>query len=601
MKIRIFIVFLIIILFGTSCADKKATDGHPYLLITPEKEISVKTAIIEDSVWANYHTKLIEGADKALSMPLCEKKTSGKKQKLLKVAREYLRRMTLWSYAYRMTGDDKYAVRAAEEIKNVASFSDWNPKHFLDAAEITTGMAVAYDSMYDFYDDSTKIIIEEAIVNKGLLPSLDPKYNNWLKRVNNWNQVCNGGMVMGALAVKSKYPELSDTIVKRSVESIKLAMASYAPCGAYPEGFMYWGYGTTYNLLMIDALKNVYGTDFGLSQMPGFLNTASFIQNIVLGDGVAFNYGDCENSGRLNPSTFWFAAENQDPSLLWQEKYFLNKKGVDAKSRFSALSIIWGASVRWKEINKPEEKMWVSKSSTVPIAMMRSNWDYFNGMSLAVKGGTAQSGHSHLDAGSFVFVNDGVRWAIDLGPQSYDSLDENNLDQWNKSQESDRWKVLRYNNLSHNTLSFDGKYQNVYGYCDIVDSFKDDTLSSVTLNLSDLYDGYVSGVFRKVSMSDSKYAVIEDSITSMGKSTKMRWNMVTKASPQIVDNKTILLKQDGHLLTLSVDSRIPVKMKTWSTDPINKWDAPNPGTCFVGFECELPPNSTQSFVVKLIP
>lgn len=601
MKKSIIIAILTISLFTLSCSRCDQTVRHPYLLMTTEQVSQIKDAAAEDSIWAEYNTQIIEGADKALSMPLCKRETKGKRQKLLQVAREYMRRMILWSYAYRMSGDEKYAERAVTEIKNVASFTDWNPKHFLDVAEMTTGMAIAYDCFYDYLDASTKKLIEEAITDKGLIPSLDTNYNNWLKRVNNWNQVCNGGMIMGALAIKDVNPELSQKIVERSIESIKLAMASYAPYGAYPEGFMYWGYGTTYNLLMIDALKKVYGSDFGLTQMPGFMNTAKYIQNIIMEDGMAFNYGDCENKGRLNPSIFWFADKNADPSLLWQEKYFYDKKGVETHSRYAPLAIIWGASLRWNEISEPDKKMWVSDSSPVPIAMMRTDWNYFHGMSIAVKGGTAQSGHSHLDAGSFIFANDSIRWAIDIGPQSYDSIDEYNLDQWNKTQESDRWTIFRYNNLAHNTLSFDGQYQNVYGYSDITGYSENDSTMSVSLNLSNIYNGTVSEVLRSISLVNSEYAVIEDKVSTMGKGSKMRWNMATKAKPKIVDKNTIELSQDGKKLWLDVESSIPVTLKTWSAKPTNVWDEPNPGITFVGFESNIPSNSSQTFKVRLRP
>ena len=42
-------------------------------------------------------------------------------------------------------------------------------------------------------------------------------------------------------------------------------------------------------------------------------------------------------------------------------------------------------------------------------------------------------------------------------------------------------------------------------------------------------------------------------------------------------------------------------MKTWSTAPTNDYDAENPGTIMVGFECELPANSKETFQVLLIP
>ena len=74
-----------------------------------------------------------------------------------------------------------------------------------------------------------------------------------------------------------------------------------------------------------------------------------------------------------------------------------------------------------------------------------------------------------MDAGSFIFISKDTRWSTDLGPQDYNSLESKGIDLWNKSQESDRWKVFRYNNLAHNTLSFDNKYQNVNGYATITD------------------------------------------------------------------------------------------------------------------------------------
>ena len=56
-------------------------------------------------------------------------------------------------------------------------------------------------------------------------------------------------MSLGALAIYDHIPELADTIVNRAVEKIKLPMSIYAPDGAYSEGYSYWAYGTTYNVL----------------------------------------------------------------------------------------------------------------------------------------------------------------------------------------------------------------------------------------------------------------------------------------------------------------------------------------------------------------
>ena len=55
----------------------------------------------------------------------------------------------------------------------------------------------------------------DAIINKGLLPSKIEKYSKkWLNDVNNWNQVCNGGMVLGALAIYESNSELAEEIIE---------------------------------------------------------------------------------------------------------------------------------------------------------------------------------------------------------------------------------------------------------------------------------------------------------------------------------------------------------------------------------------------------
>ena len=65
-------------------------------------------------------------------------------------------------------------------------------------------------------------------------------------------------------------PDLAAEIVGAAVPSLKLAMAEFAPDGAWGEGPGYWAYATSYNVVMIAALESALGSDFGLPQAPGF-------------------------------------------------------------------------------------------------------------------------------------------------------------------------------------------------------------------------------------------------------------------------------------------------------------------------------------------
>ena len=91
-----------------------------------------------------------------------------------------------------------------------------------------------------------------------------------------------------------------------------------------------------------------------------------------------------------------------------------------------------------------------------------------------------------------------------------------------------------------------------------------------------------------------------DEIESLEKVTKVRWNMVTSATVDL-GNKEATLTDEGKILYLKVQGPDNIQMKTWSTAPTNNYDAENPGTVMVGFECKIPANSMESLEVMLVP
>src|SRR5207302_2712529 len=124
-------------------------------------------------------------------------------KRLLAVSRTAFKRVLLWSFDFRLTGDEKFARRAEQEMLAAAAFSDWNPSHFLDTAEMTAALAIGYDWLYDKLGEDSRQRICGAIVAKGfrqLLEPANPSHVGWQKSMNNWNQVCFSGLTLGALA-----------------------------------------------------------------------------------------------------------------------------------------------------------------------------------------------------------------------------------------------------------------------------------------------------------------------------------------------------------------------------------------------------------------
>jgi hypothetical protein len=375
-------------------------------------------------------------------------------------------------------------------------------------------------------------------------------------------------------------------------------MADYGADGAYPEGYGYWEYGTTFNVLFLSAIEKLYGTDFGLTGSSAFLKTAGFQQNMTGTKFLCFNYADCGLGGGLSPAMFWFSSRLKDPSLLWNEKTYLERENP-VHDRILPALMIWGRGIRISDVQPPKDLIWAGQGTT-PVALMRTSWTDPNGIYVGFKGGTASSNHAHMDAGSFIMDADGVRWASDFGSQDYNSLETKGVDLWNRAQNSQRWQVFRYNNFAHNTLTIDNQFQMVDGKADLRSTSSSPDFINATADLSKIYKGQLAEAVRGVAIINKQYVVVRDEVKTLGKETTVRWTMLTTADVKLSGN-SIELKKAGKKLKLVVTEPAKVTLKTWSTVSKNDYDAANPGTTLIGFEVKVPANSTVALTVNLIP
>jgi hypothetical protein len=408
-------------------------------------------------------------------------------------------------------------------------------------------------------------------------------------------------MIYGALAVAEDFPELSINMIDRAIESVKLPMGEYKPDGAYPEGYGYWGYGTSFNVMFLSAIEKVFGSDFGLNSTPGFLQTAGFMQNMTGATGLSFNWGDSGSGGNLSPAMFWLAKHNNDPSQLWVEKSYLQNDDFSGftKERLLPAIMIWGKDLPLEKITEPQGKVWKGQGAN-PVCMMRTSWSGKNGIYLGFKAGSASVNHGHMDIGSFVMEADGTRWASDFGMQDYESLESKGIQVFGRTQDAQRWSIFRINNRAHNTLTVNDQLQEVKGYAKI-DQFSDQpNFMYAVSDLSTVYENQLAHVKRGVAIVDQKFVVIRDELVATNKPVKIRWTMMTSATPELGKN-SVILNKEGHQLVLRVNTPANVSMKIWSTDPTTNYDAPNPGKTLVGFEIELQPDQKQPIEVLLIP
>ena len=582
--------------------------GHPRLLLKAGEEARIAEMIAEDEAMARVHGAILAECDEMLDLSVLERVMEGKR--LLHTSREALRRIFWLSYSYRMTRNDAYAERAVDEMLAVSAFSDWNPSHFLDVGEMVMAVAIGYDWLYDRMSPSERKTVLDAIVAKGFVPADDERYAGFYNLANNWNQVCCSGLLYGALATYEEHPEHARELIDLYVRSVPFALACYAPDGGYPEGFNYWGYGTSFQVMMIAALESALGTDFGLCEAPGFLDTSAFVQFMTAPTGECFNFSDSAPYAPCNMMMFWFASKTGDLQRIWLERQYIENLPDDfmdevdrrfTEHRLLPALMVFASRLDMSRPVLPEEHFRVYEGRT-PLFIYREGWKSNEDAYLGIKGGSPMTSHAHMDAGSFVYEYGGVRWSMDLGMQDYHSLESRGIDLWNQGEGGQRWDVFRIGNESHSTLTVDGKHHVVKSSAPLTEVWKEKNRKGARLEMTSVFAGQVADAERDIWLDRKNHLHVEDRISASGRDIEVRWTMMTPAEAEIIPGNEIRLEKDGHRMALRFElSGLEVLPFVLPDNPPHDYDAPNPGTCRVGFTVTVPAGAEAVLKASLVP
>lgn len=577
---------------------------HPRLLTTAAELRQLREQVARDPRQREVAAAVQRDADALLGVPPIERKLEGRR--LLGESRRAVRRVLTLAMAYQLSTNAAYADRAAREMTAVAAFPDWNPSHFLDVAEMTFALAIGYDWLHDQLDADTRATVRQAILAKGVRVPLETSHDRWTRAANNWGQVCHAGMVAGALAVLEDDRATAARTVQRALENVPRSMAAFAPNGSYPEGPSYWSYGTTYNVLLIAMLESALGSAFGLDRAPGFDQTGAYLALTTGPSGLTFNYADGGQGRGVEPAVHWFARRFNRPEWLAGEeparqRALANRPDAASSSdRFFPLLLLWGQDPARADFSRLPLH-WTSDSK-VPVALHRSSWTTPNSVWVGLKGGSPSGPHGHMDVGSFVLDADGVRWAADLGAESYHRIESRGMNLWSMKQDSQRWTVFRQGSLSHNTLVIDGELQKAAGHGDIVRFSDAPSFPHSVVDMSDVYAGQARQVLRGVALLPDGAVLVRDRLTGLKPGASVRWGMVTPGRPETGGARTLRLRQAGASLELRI---VQPAGATWSlidtAQPRNEWDSPNPGTVMTAFTARAPDSGALDLAVVLTP
>ncbi|WP_373551530.1 heparinase II/III family protein [Haliscomenobacter sp.] len=517
------------------------THEHPRLFINQERISELKRLEKTDPFFAALKSGLINKATALLDEDVVPFKITG--PRMLKNCQEIHSRVSILALSCLLSGDEKYAIRAKDELISAAAFPHWNKDHFLDTAELITAFAIGYDWLYHVLPKADLTAIKNAMISKGIQPGIEEHKKNiwWAGHKFNWNQVCNGGLIIGALAVADEEPQLCEEVFDATVKFLPIAFNSYGKEGGWEAGPDYWQYTTWYSVLLIDALLKVTGDDFGLSKTEGFNKTGLFPIYTAGPFDKFFNFADAAETYNPIPTLFWLGKYfNNDVFIT--ENHRLLKKSLSDRTYCDAFNLVWYVPA---PLNVPQLPL-NRNFSDINMGVFRSEWANPRATFIAFKGGFNQADHAHLDIGSFVLDRKGVRWAIDLGRDSYDLPEY-----FNRSETGGRWNYFRLNNKSHNTLVLNNGIQRVLAKAKIISYAATGNDPEASIDLTEVYTPHATSVIRSIKMLDNATVLITDKIEWAGEAKLVQWQMLTDAEIVLHGNSAELLK-DGEKIVATI-------------------------------------------------
>lgn len=581
--------------------------SHPRLLMTDSHlEQWKEKCSISGSCYDKIHDYIISKADDYLigyASPIQYVVSGGR---LLSVSRDALARIWFCSYAWRMTGEKKYLDYVEKTMTEACEFPDWHTDHFLDTGEMALGVAIGYDWCHSGLSSRTKAKAISRLRDFAITQVPGKSFQN---SKSNWNQVCYGGLVAASIAIYDKEVTCASNMIEEAVASNKRAVeAMYAPDGNYPEGYSYWSYGTSYQVILLSLLTEVFGSDGGIvNGVPGFARTGDYILYMTGTAGECFNYSDCKSYEFPHYAMWWFANEYSRPELLANELRLIGKytSRSDELRLLPMIPCMTSKLPLELSVTYPAEKIWYGGGST-PVILVHTDWTFSQtDKYLGFKGGNASYSHGHMDAGSFVYDAYGVRWSSDLQRQEYSYLEPlleaEGGELFDMKQNSLRWDVYRLGNLSHSTLTINDAKHRVDGRGVIESVIDNGNEIGGTMDLSAVFSDQAESVKRTVRLVGEDLYITDVIEARSDCEAKVDWRMLTQADVA-QEEDAVRLNRNGHTMYLvAATDRPSLSLVYFTEDAEGKksWDQSNPGYHVVGHVVTIPKGTKVTLTTKL--
>ena len=246
----------------------------------------------------------------------------------------------------------------------------------------------------------------------------------WLTGTNNWNAVCNAGVVGAGLALSTDRRERA-VLVAAAEQSLRCFFSGFSETGYCSEGLGYWEYGFGSYLLLAETLGRSSGWKIDFLARPEVKTIGMYPERLEIMPGVYPSYADSTPGSR--PAAWmldylerrlslgrpdWRLPEPADMPFRHSmgTRVFsiglLAFGGLDAKSAEGAAS----APASWRPRDSfPDAQVFALRPLTPDPSRL----------AVSFKGGNNGEHHNHNDLGSYVVALGGKTPLLDPGMENY--------------------------------------------------------------------------------------------------------------------------------------------------------------------------------------
>ena len=492
------------------------------------------------------------------------------------------------AYAYKMTGKSSFLAKVRSDVAKVCTFSSWNPGG-LSIGELSFAVGIVYDWLYYDLSLDERTEIHKTLVERGIRPMY--KNNRNIKITGNWNQINLGGVSVASLAIYEKDKKIAVQQIEKALKgNLGGVRRIYSPDGNYAEGLGYWEYGGNFQACFLSCLQEIFGHTAGIAEVDGFLESGEYALYMHGTMNTSFSYSD--GGAYADPvllTSWWFAAQNDDPTLAYREKMRLEDKedeaykntplDLEGRRYYRLLPAIIVAirdfDIDSRSVNPPVKEVW-SGQGEMPVVIVRHGWK-FDGSDvyLGIKAGlantwdTSLTSHGHMDAGSFVFEAEGVRWSDDIMRPPYGewyaALRKAETPRKYNVQNGVMWDTFRVSNIGHSTIishandgSVKGKLHktdyDVNGFASIDRVIDSLGRQGAVVNMTAPMKGQVKSARRTIELVGGTDLVVTDEITALDNlDCPIEWRILSRSTSKVVQDG-VILKRDGKQRTLTASS-----------------------------------------------